>query len=112
MPCIELSPSGQATWNFTPADYTEKRVAPGSYTITYDVSADEGNADLTESFDVVVTLEDPCINPTVTLPNSQTVEYTITDLAETITLLPQASVQPSNLCQIDSETTTSADSGI
>jgi hypothetical protein len=78
---------------------------------TFDVSTSEGDADLTESFDVTVTLVDPCVNPTVTLPESQTVEYTLTDLAKIFTLTPQASVQPS-ICQIDSETTTPVDSGI
>ena len=68
--CQELNSNNGLVFNFTPEDYTERRVAPGSYTFTFDVSADEGNADLTESFDVVVILEDPCINPTVTLPNS------------------------------------------
>jgi hypothetical protein len=46
------------------------------------------------------------------VPDSQTLTYTITDTAKTITLSPQASVSPSEVCQIDSETTTPVESGI
>ena len=112
VPCQNLDNNGQLSWNFTPEDYTNRRVAPGSYTFTYDVTTSEGDADLTESFDVVVTLIDPCANLIVTIPDSQTVEYTITDLAKTLILDSQASVQRSDVCQLDSDTTTSTDSGL
>jgi hypothetical protein len=79
---------------------------------TFDVTASEGNTDLTESFDVTVTLVDPCVDPTYTVPDSATLAYTITDTEKTIILSPQASVSPSALCQIDSETSTPVDSGI
>ena len=78
VPCQELDSNGQLIWNFTPQDYTDREVAPGSYTFTYDVTTSEGDADLTESFDVAVPLEDPCASVVVTVPDSQTVEYTIT----------------------------------
>ena len=68
--CQELDINGKLIWNFTPEDYTGRTVAPGPYVFTFDVTTSEGDADLTESFDVTVTLVDPCENPTVTVPNS------------------------------------------
>ena len=55
---------------------------------TYDVTVSEGDADLTQSFDVTITIIDPCANPSVTLPNSQYVTYTITDESELMILSP------------------------
>jgi len=81
VPCQNLDSNGQATWNFTPQEYIDRRVPPGTYTVTFDVTASNGDADLTESFDVVITLVDPCVNLVPTLPNAQTVEYTITDVS-------------------------------
>ena len=85
---------------------------PGSYTVTYDVTASDGDADLTESFDVVITLVDPCANLAITVPDSQTVEYTITDLSKILTLTPQASILRTDVCQLTSEVSTSPNSGI
>ena len=47
MPCQELV-DGKLTWNFTPADYTDKKIAPGNYVYTFDVSTDDNQAELTE----------------------------------------------------------------
>ena len=47
LPCPQLDSKGQAVWNVGPDDYEQKRVAPGSYTFTYDVTTSEGDPDLT-----------------------------------------------------------------
>ena len=70
LPCQEIVTNGKLIWNFTPEDYTQKRVAPGLYVFTFDVTTSEGDTDLTQSFDVTVTLVDPCVSPTFTVPNS------------------------------------------
>ena len=66
---------------------------------------------MTKSFDVTVTLVDPCINAVITTPNQASLIYTITDTDKSISLEPKASVVP-NICQLDSETTTPTNSGI
>jgi hypothetical protein len=111
LPCKELEPNGKLTWNFKPEDYSDRKIAPGSYVYTFDVTASEGDADLTEQFTVTVTLEDPCKNPIVVVPESAALVYTLTDTDKTIVLSPQASISPA-ICQLDSETTAPADSGI
>lgn len=78
MPCQDLNAIGQIVWNFSPADYTGRIVAPGSYTFEFEVTASEGNADLTESFSVQITLVDPCIGAVVNAPATTTTTYTIT----------------------------------
>ena len=55
---------------------------------TFDVTTSEGDADLTKSFDVTVTLVDPCVDSTVTVPVSATLPYTITETDKVITLSP------------------------
>jgi hypothetical protein len=68
VPCQDLDSNDKLTFNFPSDRYTQQQVPPGPYTLTFEVSSDPGNADLTETFDVVVTLEDPCASPTVVLP--------------------------------------------
>ena len=56
------------TFNFPSDRYTNKEVAPGDYTLTFEVSTDPNGApDLTKTFDVVVTLEDPCAASAITV---------------------------------------------
>jgi hypothetical protein len=50
LPCQELDTDGEVTWNFPSSDYTGRLIAPGSYVFTYDVTASDGDADLTEQF--------------------------------------------------------------
>ena len=94
MLCQELV-DGKLTWNFTPVDYTDKKIAPGNYVYTFDVSTDDNQADLTKQFTVTVTLEDPCISPDVTQPTTTAQSYTITDAAGSYSLSPQFTVTPS-----------------
>jgi hypothetical protein len=68
--CQEVKPNGQIVWNFTPEDYTDRVVAPGTYVFTYEVTAAGGDEDLTVTFDVTITLIDPCVNPSFTVPSS------------------------------------------
>ena len=74
--CKELT-DGKLTWNFTPNDYTVKRLTPGEYTYTFDVSTGNDSA-LTKQFSFKVILIDLCKVPVITSPTTAPQEYTIT----------------------------------
>lgn len=64
LPCQNLDSEGKVSWTFTPEDYTERRIRPGTYRFKYDVAV---NQDVVKkSFFVDVTLIDPCAPPQVT----------------------------------------------
>ena len=73
--CQELYDGETLTWLFTPENVVNDNVVPGDYVYTYDVTV----GPVTESFEVTVTLIDPCNNPSITEPITAPMEYTITD---------------------------------
>jgi len=80
-PCLELDQNGQATWTVGPEDWINKRVPPGTYTTTYEV-CDKLNPNNCEPFDVMFVVEDPCVEPSLTLPEPVAMTYTISDPVE------------------------------
>lgn len=64
LPCQAIDPgSNTVIWNFTEDDYTDGSVPPGTYTFTYEVSTVPGGP--VQTFDVILTVPDPCENATV-----------------------------------------------
>lgn len=101
IPCKNLDSNGQIKYNFPFQRYTNRDVPPGSYVITFSVTSDpENNSNndpsLTKTFDVVITLEDPCTpdKVQVQLPTSNPMTYTLTTLAVSQTLSGSLIVTP------------------
>ena len=75
---------------------------PGDYTFTYEVSA--GPNGPTETFTIVLTVPDPCENPTVTPADLSNVQVTITEAERTIS--PLFTVDPAFCAQPGGNTIT------
>ena len=94
MACRELT-ENKITWNFPSTDFTDKIVAPGTYTYTYEVCTGTcTNPLLKQTFQVTVVIEDPCVNPTFTVPSTSIQTYTITAADAVYELTPKFSVTP------------------
>jgi len=95
--CEELASADDTlTKNFVEADYTDKNLAPGTHTYTYEVTTTGAAASLTKEFTVDFELVDPCATATInTQPASYPdKDYTITDVQTTLALSPQFTVTP------------------
>lgn len=93
LPCKELDDNGQASWTFTPTDWINKTVPPGTYTFTYEV-CDKLNPNNCEPFDVTFVVVDPCVDPGIVTPSPSAMVYTISDAKTSQTLSPPFSVSP------------------
>jgi len=51
-------------WTFSPSDYENQLIRPGTYTYTYDVSVNDDV--VKQSFSVDVVVVDPCSPPVIT----------------------------------------------
>jgi hypothetical protein len=87
--CQDLDNNNQVNWTFDGDDYTNG-ITPGTYTYTFNVEA----GGQTEQFTVDIVLEDPCKNPVITVPDTTTLTYVITDDEVKYTLTPMFSVTP------------------
>lgn len=69
-------------------------MAPGTYTFTFKVSTGGTDPSLNPTFTVDQTLIDPCVTATLTVPQSGTLTYTITQAGETESLDPLWATTP------------------
>ena len=86
LPCDDLDSNDQLINNFDDSDYNGG-LAPGTYTYTFEVTTNEGQADVTKTFTVDFVLEDPCVvgaapQLVVTPPVFDDQEYTIGNPAQ------------------------------
>ncbi len=91
--CQELE-DGKLTWLFNPQDVVDQNLLPGEYTYTYDVTV----GPVTESFEVTLTLVDPCESPQIVEPIAPQMEYTVTDNEKIYYLEREFSMTPS-ICE-------------
>ena len=81
--CQEIDPdTNTVTWNFTENDYTDGSVPPGTYTFVYEVSSVEGVP--LETFNVVLTVTDPCENETIAYGDLSDIQFTISESDRTL----------------------------
>lgn len=69
----DLVPSQSTTWTITGADYTAG-LQPGTYVYTYRVTVGAR----TDDFPVTLTITDPCINPTIVVPDDTNQQFYVT----------------------------------